>query len=35
VADPSTGRLGYALGDPAAAAELTLGRHLPFAVCDG
>lgn len=33
VADPSTGRLGYALAHPAAAAELTLARHLPFAVC--
>ncbi len=35
VADPSTGRLGYTLTRPAAAAELTLGRHLPFAVCPG
>ncbi|HET9422404.1 MAG TPA: hypothetical protein VFO49_14790 [Nocardioides sp.] len=33
VADPSTGRIGYSLGDPRAAAELTLARHLPFAVC--
>ncbi|GAA3670075.1 hypothetical protein GCM10022237_32350 [Nocardioides ginsengisoli] len=35
VADPSTGRLGYVLGDPAAAARLTRERHLPFAVCPG
>lgn len=35
VADPSTGRLGYTLGDPAAAAELTRTQHLPFAVCRG
>ena len=33
VADPSSGRIGYSLGDPRAAAELTLARHLPFAVC--
>lgn len=33
VADPSTGRLGYTLADPAAAAELTKARQLPFAVC--
>lgn len=33
VADPSTGRLGYTLGDPAAAAALTKARQLPFAVC--
>lgn len=33
VADPSTGRLGYTLGDPAAAAALTKARKLPFAVC--
>lgn len=33
VADPSTGRLGYTLGDPVAAAELTRAQHLPFAVC--
>ena len=33
VADPSTGRLGYTLNDPAAAAELTRTRQLPFAVC--
>ncbi|MBS4753218.1 hypothetical protein KG112_10430 [Nocardioides sp. zg-ZUI104] len=35
VADPSTGRLGYTLDDPAAAAELTRTRQLPFAVCAG
>ncbi len=35
VADPSTGRLGYTLSDPAAAAELTRTQHLPFAVCRG
>lgn len=33
VADPSTGRLGYTLVDPAAAAALTKARKLPFAVC--
>lgn len=33
VADPSTGRLGYTLDDPVAAAELTRKRDLPFAVC--
>lgn len=33
VADPSTGRLGYTISDPAAAAELTRTRQLPFAVC--
>jgi hypothetical protein len=35
VADPSTGRLGYTLSNPAAAAELTRTQHLPFAVCRG
>lgn len=35
VADPSSGRLGYTLSDPAAAAELTRTGHLPFAVCRG
>ncbi|MFC5731154.1 MULTISPECIES: hypothetical protein [Nocardioides] len=34
VADPSTGRLGYTIGDPAAAVELTLARKLPFAICE-
>ncbi len=33
VADPSTGRLGYVLADPPAAARLTRERHLPFTVC--
>lgn len=33
VADPSTGRLGYTLVDPAGAATLTKARTLPFAVC--
>lgn len=35
VADPSTGRLGYTLADPVAAARLTRERTLPFAVCRG
>lgn len=35
VADPSTGRLGYTLTDPVAAAKLTRERQLPFAVCRG
>ncbi len=35
VADPSTGRLGYTLADPAAAARMTLTGRLPFAVCPG
>lgn len=33
VADPSTGRVGYRMTDPAAAAELALRRTLPFAAC--
>jgi hypothetical protein len=33
VADPSTGRIGYTLGDPRVAVDLTLSRRLPFAVC--
>ena len=32
-ADPSTGRLGYALRDPGAAAGLALLGELPFAIC--
>lgn len=32
-ADPSTGRIGYSLVDPARAADLTLRRRLPFAAC--
>lgn len=35
VADPSSGRIGYTLSDPAAAAQLTTARQLPFAVCEG
>lgn len=33
VADPGTGRIGYRLVDPVAAAELTLRRALPLAAC--
>ena len=33
VADPAGGRIGYALGDPRLAVELTMTRRLPFAVC--
>ncbi|TNM38456.1 hypothetical protein FHP29_14495 [Nocardioides albidus] len=33
VADPESGRLGYVLSDPPAAARLTRERHLPFTVC--
>ncbi|WP_323793288.1 hypothetical protein [Nocardioides sp.] len=33
VADPSGGRIGYTIGDPAAAESLARQRHLPFAVC--
>ncbi len=33
VADPSGGRIGYRIGDPAAAERLARERHLPFAVC--
>ena len=33
VADPASGRLGYVLDDPAAAARLTREGHLPFTVC--
>jgi hypothetical protein len=32
-ADPSTGRIGYTLVDPPAAADLALRHRLPFAVC--
>lgn len=32
-ADPSSGRLGYAVEDPPAAVALTLLRELPFSVC--
>lgn len=34
-ADPSSGRIGYQIVDPATAADLTLRRRLPFAVCGG
>jgi hypothetical protein len=34
-ADPSSGRLGYAVDDPPAAVALTLLRELPFALCPG
>lgn len=33
VADPGGGRIGYRIGDPAAAESLARQRHLPFAVC--
>lgn len=33
VADPSSGRLGYTLADPPAAARLVHERRLPFTVC--
>lgn len=33
VADPLTGRIGYVMGDPAAAAALALEQTLPFAAC--
>ena len=33
VADPLTGRIGYVMTDPAAAAGLALDRDLPFAAC--
>ncbi len=32
-ADPLTGRIGYVMTDPAAAAALALGQDLPFAAC--
>ena len=32
--DPVTGRIGYQVVDPQAAATLTLGEELPFAICD-
>ncbi|AIY15593.1 hypothetical protein GUY44_09240 [Pimelobacter simplex] len=35
VADPASGRIGYVLADPAAAARLTRTHHLPFTVCPG
>ena len=33
VADPRTGRIGYVMTDPPAAARLALGHRLPFATC--
>lgn len=33
VADPSSGRIGYRMSDPAAAAGAVLRGQLPFAVC--
>jgi hypothetical protein len=33
VADPLTGRIGYVMTDPAAAARLALDQQLPFAAC--
>jgi hypothetical protein len=33
VADPRTGRIGYVMTDPVAAAKLALERRLPFATC--
>ncbi len=33
VADPLTGRIGYVMTDPAAAAQLALQHDLPFAAC--
>ena len=33
VADPLTGRIGYVMTDPAAAAALALEQDLPFAAC--
>jgi hypothetical protein len=33
VADPRTGRIGYVMTDPAAAARLALEHRLPFATC--
>ena len=32
--DPATGRIGYTLTRPPAAAALTLLEELPFAVCN-
>ncbi len=33
VADPLTGRIGYVMNDPAAAAALALDHRLPFVAC--
>jgi hypothetical protein len=32
-ADPLTGRIGYVMTDPVAAAALALADDLPFAAC--
>ena len=34
VADPTTGRIGYHLARPSAAASLTMLEELPFAICN-
>jgi hypothetical protein len=34
VGDPGTGRIGYDVPRPGAAAALTLLEELPFAVCN-
>ena len=34
VLDPSTGRIGWTVGSPLAAARAALTDHLPFAVCN-
>ncbi|WP_109507066.1 hypothetical protein [Nocardioides speluncae] len=34
VIDPNTGRIGYRVANPVAAANLTLTHLLPFAICD-
>lgn len=34
VADPSTGRIGFRLSDPPAAADLVASRDVPVAYCD-
>ena len=33
VANPLTGRIGYVMTDPAAAAALAMDQDLPFAAC--
>lgn len=33
VGDPSSGRIGYGVPDPGAAAALARGDALPFGVC--
>ncbi len=34
-ADPSSGRIGFTMTDPADAAQQALRHKLPFAVCSG